>query len=144
MLQIIAIICFLISTVWLCYGISKNNLNMWLDKLHPDWQGWIRADKTGQITCQIAKKDSLGYSKGIAFGKKAGVISRKGFKTNLPNGNSVILVFDPMSHNVDVLEAVGWKLYKKRHAFIGYQAYIPWKKSKKELIETGEKVGETA
>ena len=140
MLQIVALICFLISTVWLCYGISKYNLNMWLDKLHPDWQGWIRSDKTGQITCQIAKKDSLGYSKGIAFNKKAGVISRKGFKTNLPNGNSVIFVFDPMSHNADILEAVGWKLYKKIHGFIGYNAYVQFKKGKIELIKTDEKV----
>lgn len=126
----------LLSIVYVCYAISKYHLNMWTDKLHPDWQGCIRVDKNGQVTNQIIKKDSLGYNKLIAFGKKAGIINRSGFKLNLPNGNTVIVAFDPMSHNADLLEALGWVLYKKRHGFIGYDAYVRYKKDKKELIKS--------
>lgn len=120
--------------VWLCWGDSKFNLNMWKDRINPDWQGVLRADKNGLVTGQIMKKDSLGYNKGIAFGKKAGLINKGGFKLTLPNGNNLLLVVDFMSRNIDLAEAIGWMLYKRKHGFVGYNAYVQCKREKKTLL----------
>ena len=82
------------------------------------------------------EKDSLGYDKGVALGKKIGLIQKEGLKLTLPNGNSVLLTFDVMSHNIDMLEALGWMLYKKKYKVVGYDAYkVYLNETKPELIE---------
>lgn len=123
---------------WMNWSHSKNNLNMWSDRIHPDWQGVIRADKNGLVTNQIMKKDSLGLLKGIVFGKKAAAINKRSFNLKLPNGNSVVIVLDFMSSTVDLREALGWSLYKKRHKLLGYDAYVRCKQEKKTLLTTTE------
>jgi hypothetical protein len=130
----------LIGIVFLAYGDSKYDLNMWKDRVHPDWQPTVRIDKNGTVTNQIMKKDSLGFVKGIAFGKKAGIINRgSGFRLSLPNGNSLLMVMDFMSHNANPLEAVGWQLYKKKFGVVGYNAYTKCKREKKTLLSIDEK-----
>ena len=62
-----------IAVFFLCFGDSKYDLNMWLDRVNKDWQSTLRIDKNGLVSNQIMKKDSLGFVKGIAFGKKAGI-----------------------------------------------------------------------
>ena len=44
-----SIIFSLIGVIWLCWPISKYNLNMNIDRLHHDWQGVIRVDKNGMM-----------------------------------------------------------------------------------------------
>jgi len=128
-----------LGIIFLCLSLSKNDLNMWTDRVNKDWQATLRIDKNGLASNQIMKKDSLGFVKGIAFGKKAGLINKGGFKLTLPNGNTVLLVLDFMSHNVDPLEAVGWSLYKKKFGVIGYNAYLKCKHEKKTLLTIGDK-----
>lgn len=120
--------------VWMNWGHSKWGLNSWTDRISHDWQSTIRIDKTGIVTNQVMKKDSLGYTKGIAFGKKAGTINKGGFKLTHPNGNPVLLVVDFMSRNVNISEAIGWRLYKRKHGIIGYDSYIKCKREKKTLL----------
>ena len=131
-----SIIFSLIGVIWLSWPISKYNLNMNMDRLHHDWQGVIRVDKNGMMHQTLMEKDSLGYDKGVALGKKIGLIQKEGLKLTLPNGNSVLLTFDVMSHNIDMLEALGWMLYKKKYKVVGYDAYkVYLNETKPELIE---------
>ena len=128
----------LLGIIWVNYLISKYNVNMNIDRLHHNWQGVYRVDKNGMIHQTIMEKDSLGYIRGVALGKKAGLIQKEGLKLTLPNGNNVLLTFDVMSHNIDMLEALGWQLYKKKHKVVGYDAYKIAPKETKELIMSDE------
>lgn len=127
-----------IAVTIVCISLSKNDLNMWTDRVNKDWQSTLRVDKNGLVSNQVMKKDSLGFVKGIAFGKKAGLINKGGFKLTLPNGNTVLLVLDFMSHNANPLEAVGWALYKKKYGVIGYNAYKKCKREQKTLLTIDE------
>lgn len=127
-----------LGMIFICFSLSKNDLNMWTDRVNKDWQATLRVDKNGLVSNQIMKKDSLGFVKGIAFGKKAGLINKGGFKLTLPNGNTVLLVLDFMSHNANPLEAVGWSLYKKKHGVIGYNAYKKCQREKKTLLSIND------
>lgn len=128
-----------ISTGFLCYLFSKYNLNVFTDKIHPDYEFWIRLDKTKMATLQIARKDSLGLSKGIAHGAKAALINRGDYTISSPNGNKGLLVFDTMSHNLNLEEAMGWRLIKRKWGFIGYSAYEKALKEGGTLIEVPSK-----
>lgn len=138
-LLILSFIFSALGIIFLCLSHSKNDLNMWTDRVNKDWQPTLRVDKNGLVSNQIMKKDSLGFVKGIAFGKKAGLINKGGFKLTLPNGNTVLLVLDFMSHNANPLEAVGWTLHKKKHGVIGYNAYTKCKREKKTLLTIDDK-----
>lgn len=75
-LLVLSFIFSALGMIFLCLSLSKNDLNMWTDRVNKDWQATLRVDKNGLASNQIMKKDSLGFVKGIAFGKKAGLINK--------------------------------------------------------------------
>lgn len=124
-----------LSVAWLCYLFSKYTLNAFTDRIHHDYETWIRCDKTGMFTLQIVKKGSLGLSKGVAHGVKAAIINRGDTNYSLPNGNRVLLKFDALSHNINLDEAIGWQLIHKKWELLGYNAYEKAEADRKTLIK---------
>jgi hypothetical protein len=120
---------------YLCYLFSKYTLNVFTDRIHHDYEVWIRCDKNGVFSLQIAKKGPLGLSKGIAHGVKAAIINRGDTGYSLPNGNRCILKYDPLSHNIKIDDALGWQLIRRKTGFIGYDAYAQAEEDERTLVK---------
>ena len=123
-LVVISLFFFLISMVMPNYAITKNNLNILIDRLtSPDHIGWIRFTRDGGIRFHTAEIGSHGQCKSMANGKKADVINNGDYTVTAENGNKLICVNDFLSHNMNMDQATGWTLVKKHFGIIGYDVY---------------------
>jgi len=115
----------LISMVIPNYQITKNNLNILIDKItNPDYTGWMRFTRDKGLRFHTVKKDMGGRTKGVVNDKKASVIDNGDYTINLPNGNKLICVFDMLSQNDNLEENVGWNLISKCFGgLIGFKSY---------------------
>jgi len=113
-----------LPVAWLCYLFSKYTLNVFTDRIHHDYETWVRIDKGGMITLQIVRKGPLGLSKGVAHGVKAAIINRGDTNYSFPNGNRALLKYDALSHNINLNEAIGWQLVHRKWGMLGYNAYV--------------------
>ena len=106
-----------------CYQISKWDCNIFIDKMEPGWDGWLRFTKKRKFAPQIIKSGPLGQEKGLVSGHKADIINRGDFPVTLLNGNHAVIKYDLMSHNVNLNEAVGWELTTHKYGLLGSAAY---------------------
>jgi hypothetical protein len=106
-----------------CYQISKYNLNMFMDRMEQGFEGWLRFTKNRKFAPQIIQTGPLGQEKGLVSGHKADIINRGDFPVTLLNGNHAVIKYDLMSHNVNLNEALGWKLTVHKYGFLGQSAY---------------------
>lgn len=120
---IMGIVFFFIGVAFPCYQISKWDCNIFMDKLEPGFDGWLRFTKSRRFAPQIVKTGALGQTKGLVAGHKADVIDRGDFPVTLRNGNHCIIKYDLMSHNLNLEESVGWTLFQKKYGLLGANAY---------------------
>jgi hypothetical protein len=109
--------------VFPCYQISKWDCNIFMDKLEQGWKCWLRVTKSRQFAPQPVRTGPLGQMKGLVSGHKADIINRGDFPVTLRNGNQAVVKYDLMSHNVNLNEAVGWKLIARKWGFLGSNAF---------------------
>lgn len=116
---------FFMALGWIfpCYQISKWDCNVFMDKLEQGWTTWLRTTKSRRFAPQPVKTGPLGQEKGLVSGHKADIINRGDFPITLRNGNQAVHKYDLMSHNLNLNEAVGWKLLSRKYGFIGANAY---------------------
>jgi len=107
------------------YQITKNNLNLLIDRItNPDYIGWIRYTRDRGLCLHTVKKDTMGRTKGLVNEKKATVINNGDSTINLMNGNKAIVVNDFLSQNDNLEENLGWNLISKCYGgLIGFKAY---------------------
>jgi len=106
------------------YAITKYNLNMLIDRMtNPNYENWIRVTKNKKLFLRIVETGPLGQSKGVVSGYNADIINKGNYTVTFQNGNHAIIAPDVMSTNADLEEEIGWKLVKKKHGFIGFDAY---------------------
>jgi len=80
------------------------------------------------------KKGVYGQTKGVMHNKKADVVDKGDFPISLINGNRAEMVYDMMSHNVNLDHAVAWKqLFKKHNVGSGEEAYHKSKYSEQNI-----------
>lgn len=129
-LMIVGMLMLLFAAIWPNYLISYNKLQPLINRIRPEQDViWVRITKSGMLSFQIAKKGAYGQTKGIMHGQKADVINKGDFPIRCINGNSGILVYDMMSHNVNPKHAVAWKeLFKNNKVRTGRDAYYKAKK----------------
>ena len=134
LLIIVSLIFSFFAFIWVNYLISYNRLGPLINRIKPEEDVvWIRISKNKLLTFQVAKKGVYGQTKGMIHGQKADVIDKGDFPIRLINGNSAIVVYDLMSHNVNVEHAVAWKqLFKKQKVSTGRDAYLKAIKTVKE------------
>jgi len=130
----------LISMVLPNYQITKNNLNILIDKItNPDYIGWMRFTRDKGLRFHTVKKDTGGRTKGLVNDKKASVINNGDYTINLPNGNKIICVYDMLSQNDNLEENIGWNLVSKHFlGLIGFKAYEKAVDSGKLLFDVGD------
>ena len=120
----VALLFFFIAAAWMCYLVTKHNLNMFLDRItNPDFIGWLRFTRGKMLRPQIVKRGPLGQQKGIANGEKADIINDGDYTITLSNGNRAVIKSDWLSTNINLDKVKGWQLIKKHHGMIGYDAY---------------------
>lgn len=105
------------------YQISKWDCNIFMDKLEPGWEAWLRTTKSRRFAPQPVQTGPLGQMKGLVSGHKADIINRGDFPVTLRNGNQAVIKYDLMSHNINLNEAVGWKLMARKWGFLGANAF---------------------
>lgn len=121
---IIGIILSFISMFMPNYQISKNNLNIFIDRItNPDFTGWLRVTRNNRIRIHVVKNGPLGQTKGLADGVKADIFNDGKSTLTTTNGNQMILVSDFLSTNIDLKNAIGWRLINKHYGLIGYDAW---------------------
>lgn len=131
---------YFMSMVWTNYYVTKYKLNPLIDRMtNPNYEIWLRFTKDKTFAPQIVAKGAFGQNKGIAHGEKSDIINRGDFPINLLNGNRAIIMYDLLSHNINLDEVLGWQLIKKKHGIIGYDAYG----KAKELNRTEFEIEET-
>jgi len=122
---------------WLCYLISYNKLQPLINRIRPETDiVWVRITKGGMLTFQVAKKGVYGQTKGLVGKYNADVVDKGDFPIRCVNGNSAILVYDMMSHNVNPKNAVGWKQIFKRHKIDRGKDAYGIAKQNNEVIKT--------
>jgi len=129
-LVIAGIIFTFMSIVYINYLVSYNRLTPLINRINRENEIiWVRVTKDKLLTFQVAKKGVHGQTKGIMHGKKADVVDKGDFPIQCLNGNNAIIVYDRMSRNVNLDQAVAWKqLFKKHKVRTGKDAYIKSKK----------------
>ena len=129
-LVIAGIIFTFMSIVYINYLVSYNRLTPLINRINRENEIiWVRVTKDKLLTFQVAKKGVHGQTKGIMHGKKADVVDKGDFPIQCLNGNNAIIVYDRMSRNVNLDQAVAWKqLFKKHKVSTGKDAYIKSKK----------------
>jgi predicted membrane protein len=118
-----------------CYQISKYNLNIFIDKMEDGWEGWLRHTKSRKFAPQVIKTGPLGQEKGLVNGHKADIINRGDFPITLQNGNHAVIKYDLMSHNINLNEAIGWKLIQRKWGFIGSNAFKRCSEEGKTIVK---------
>jgi hypothetical protein len=129
----------LLSMVLPNYQITKNNLNVLIDKItNPDYVGWLRFTRDKGIRFHTVKKDTGGRTKGMVNDKKASVINNGDYTLSVPNGNKLVCVFDMLSNNDNLEENIGWNLISKHFlGLIGFKAYEKAVDSDRLLFDSG-------
>jgi len=116
MFAIISIIFTLFAIIWINYLISYNHLQPLINRINRENQEvWVRITKNKLLTFQVVKRGVYGQTKGIVHRMKSDVIDRGDFPIQTINGNNAIIVYDKMSHNINLDHAVGWKQLFKTH-----------------------------
>jgi len=130
----------LISMFFPNYQISKNNLNVLIDRItNPDYIGWIRFTRDRGLRFHTVKKDTMGRTKGLVNEKRATVINNGDSTINFMNGNKAIVVNDFLSANDNLDENVGWNLISKCFGgVIGFKAYEKAVDSNNTLFELSD------
>jgi len=123
------------AVLWPNYLISYNRLQPLINRIRPEEEVvWVRITKNRMLSFQVAKKGAYGQTKGIVHKHKADVVDKGDFPVRCINGNSAILVYDMMSHNVNAEHAVAWKkIFKKFKIRRGKDAYKKAKDEKKVI-----------
>jgi len=106
-----------------CYQISKWDCNIFMDKLEQGWEGWLRFTKSRRFAPQCVRTGPLGQEKGLVAGHKADIINRGDFPITLRNGNHAVIKYDLMSHNINLVESLGWALMTRKYGLLGANAY---------------------
>jgi len=106
-----------------CYQISKWDCNIYMDKLEVGWEGWLRFTKSRKFAPQCVRTGPLGQEKGLVSGHKADIINRGDFPITLRNGNHAVIKYDLMSHNINLIEALGWELISRKYGLLGANGY---------------------
>jgi hypothetical protein len=121
---VFAVMFFAIAIVWINYLVSKNNLNLLIDKItNPDYIGWIRFTRSKGLRLHIVEKKALGYTEGTANRVKAGIINNGDYTVTTANGNQAIIKLDMLNHNVNLEQCAGWQLQSRHYGVIGFKAW---------------------
>ena len=97
----------IMAFVWTNWLISYSGFQPGMNRINPEKEEiWADVSKDHLLTLQIVPKGVYGQTKGIMRGHKADVIDKGDFPIRLKNGNSAILVYDLMSHNINLNHAV--------------------------------------
>jgi len=121
----IALLFMIMAFVWINWSISYSGFQAGINKINPEKEEiWADVSKDHLLTLQLVPKGVYGQTKGIMRGHKADVIDKGDFPIRLKNGNSAILVYDLLSHNLNLNHAVSWKqIFKKEKVRSGEEAY---------------------
>lgn len=123
-LMIFGIIFTLFALLWINYIISYNHLQVFINRIKPNQQVWLRFTSDGMFIPQLVKKGPYGQTKGVMYKQKADVIDKGDFPIRLINGNSGLIVYDRISHNINLKHAASWKkLFKEYEVSSGIDAY---------------------
>ena len=128
---IFGIIFTLFALIYVNYLISYNHLQVFINRIKPNEQVWLRFTSDGMFIPQLVKKGPYGQTKGVMYKQKADVIDKGDFPIRLINGNSGLIVYDRISHNINLKHASSWKkLFKKYKISSGMEAYKKAKSDK--------------